>query len=159
MIARYYGKFNKSRRDRWVFGDRSSGAYMQKFAWNRIIRHQLVKGEASPDDPALAEYWAKRRRKTPPPIGNARLRLHGAQHGRCPLCGGMLLPVDEQPQTPREWEHWLTPSRKTIIEVATRKDGTSGETEPRLIHAHCQHRLKDGSGPGLLHDREPSGLA
>jgi hypothetical protein len=73
VIARYYGKFNKSRRDRWVFGDRSSGAYMQKFAWNRIIRHQMVKGEASPDDPALAEYWAKRRRKTPPPIGNARL--------------------------------------------------------------------------------------
>jgi hypothetical protein len=25
------------------------------------IRHQMVKGRASPDDPTLAEYWANRR--------------------------------------------------------------------------------------------------
>jgi len=57
VIARYFGMFNKSRRDRWVFGDRDSGAYLRKFAWTRIVRHQMVKGAASPDDPALAEYW------------------------------------------------------------------------------------------------------
>ncbi|GGO98721.1 hypothetical protein GCM10012280_63520 [Wenjunlia tyrosinilytica] len=27
VTARYYGKFNKSRQDQWVFGDRDSGAY------------------------------------------------------------------------------------------------------------------------------------
>ena len=66
IIARYFGMFNKSRRDRWVFGDRQSGAYMHKFAWTRIVRHRMVKGTASPDDPALADYWAERRRKTHP---------------------------------------------------------------------------------------------
>ena len=71
---------------------------------------------ASPDDPALAEYWAARRRKAPPPpIGKANLRLFEAQDGRCPLCGDWLLPVENPPQTPREWEHWLAATRKTII--------------------------------------------
>jgi RNA-directed DNA polymerase len=36
-----------------VFGDRISGAYLLKFSWTKIVRHQLVKGRASPDDPAL----------------------------------------------------------------------------------------------------------
>ena len=35
IIARYFGAFNKSRRDRWVFGDRHSGAYLHKFAWTQ----------------------------------------------------------------------------------------------------------------------------
>ena len=54
IISRYFGAFNSSRRDRWVFGDRDSGAYLLKFAWTKITRHTLVKGWASPDDPALA---------------------------------------------------------------------------------------------------------
>ncbi|MGA8719653.1 MAG: group II intron maturase-specific domain-containing protein, partial [Solirubrobacteraceae bacterium] len=27
VVARHYGRFNKARQDRWVFGDRKSGAY------------------------------------------------------------------------------------------------------------------------------------
>jgi RNA-directed DNA polymerase len=57
IVRRYFGAFNKSRRDRWVFGDRVSGAYLLKFAWTRIVRHQMVMGTASPDDPALTDYW------------------------------------------------------------------------------------------------------
>ena len=68
VVDRYYGRFHKSRRDRWVFGDRKSGAYLHKFAWTNIVRHRMVRGTASPDDPALADYWAERRRKTPLPI-------------------------------------------------------------------------------------------
>ena len=43
VTARYFGQFNKARQDRWVFGDRHSGAYMHRFAWTNIVRHQLVK--------------------------------------------------------------------------------------------------------------------
>jgi hypothetical protein len=57
IIARYFGAFNSSRQDRWVVGDRDSGAYLVKFAWTKITRHTLVKGWASPDDPALAVDW------------------------------------------------------------------------------------------------------
>ena len=161
VIARYYGTFNKARRDQWVFGDRSSGAYLRKFAWTRIVRHQMVKGAASPDDPALTAYWANRRCKTLPPlIGGASLRLLGAQDGRCWLCGGSLLPAADQPQSPHGWEQWLAAVRTTTTKVAVRKDGTSNETEPRLIHAHCREwHTRNGNSPALLPANEPSGLA
>ena len=67
VTARYFGAFNKSRNDQWVFGDRTSGAYLHRYAWTKIVRHVVVTGRASPDDPALAQYWADRRRKQPPP--------------------------------------------------------------------------------------------
>ena len=162
VIARHYGMFNKPRRDRWVFGDRHSGAYMQKFAWTRIVRHRMVKGTASPDDPTLANYWAERRRKaTPLPAGKTSLRLLEAQHGRCPLCGGSLLLTDDPPQSPHEWEQWLAAARAAIIKTAPRADGTSGETEPRLTHIRCHRRHTAGRGkdPQHLHAREPQGLA
>ncbi|QKW48282.1 group II intron reverse transcriptase/maturase [Streptomyces buecherae] len=70
VTARYFGMFNKARRDRWVFGDRVSGRYLTKFSWTKIVRHQMVKGTSSVDDPALADYWAERRRKhKPAPAG------------------------------------------------------------------------------------------
>jgi RNA-directed DNA polymerase len=49
IVDRYFGKFNRYRNDRWVFGDRDSGAYLPKLAWTSIVRHVLVKGRASPD--------------------------------------------------------------------------------------------------------------
>jgi hypothetical protein len=66
---------------------------------------------------------------------------------------GDLLPVDDQPQTPREWEAWLATTRKTLDVIG--EDGTSDKAKPRLVHAHCGHR----SGPALLPARQPSGLA
>ena len=54
IVDRYFGKFDKFRNDRWVFGDRDTSAYLPKPAWTDIVRHTLVKGGASPDDPALA---------------------------------------------------------------------------------------------------------
>ncbi|WP_319668727.1 reverse transcriptase domain-containing protein, partial [Streptomyces ipomoeae] len=103
VTARYYGKFNKSRQDQWVFGDRDSGAYLLKFAWTKIVRHQMVHGSASPDDPALATYWAERRRTSaPPPINRATLRLLQAQNGQCLICRGPLLHADDPPSSPTE---------------------------------------------------------
>src|SRR6266403_1911700 len=114
VVDRHFGAFRRSRNDRWVFGDRDSGAYLAKFAWTPIVRHQVVKGPASPDDPALAEYWAERRRRRKPPLDKARLRLIQAQHGRCPLCRGLLLHADHEPQTPQEWEQWVKVTRTAI---------------------------------------------
>ena len=91
VVDRYYGRFNKSRHDRWVFGDRKSGAYLHQFAWTNIVRHQIVRHGASPDDPALADYWAARRRKTPLPIDKTSRWLLKAQDGRCPICRSALL--------------------------------------------------------------------
>jgi RNA-directed DNA polymerase len=149
VVSRHFGRFNRSRQDRWVFGDRASGVYLLKFAWTRIVRHQLVTGVASPDDPALAEYWAARRVKVPPPmIGSASRSPYKAQHGRCPLCGDWLLPAEDPPPTPQQWERWLATTRKTIT-IAKRKDGTSDKTKTRLLHTHCRrrHTASDGNQP------------
>ncbi|MFF1907256.1 reverse transcriptase domain-containing protein [Kitasatospora sp. NPDC058218] len=87
IVDRYFGQFHPSRRDRWVFGDRDSGAFLPKCAWTGIVRHYPVKGGASPDDPALAEYGRdRRRRKAPPPMDKTSLVLAVRQQGLFPLC-------------------------------------------------------------------------
>jgi len=163
VIDRYFGQFHPTRHDRWVFGNRDSGAYLHRFAWTRIVRHDLVKGAASPDDPARATYWAERRRKgAPPPINPTVLRLLGKQHGRCPICTGLLLHADHQPQSPHEWEQWLRTTRKAITKqviVHTGQDRPD-EAEQRLLHTGCHRRAHHRQQPpSTLPAREPPGLA
>ncbi len=156
IIRRYFSAFNSSRRDKWVFGDRDSGAYLHKFAWTKITRHTLVKGWASPDDPALTSYWAARRRRGRPPLDPARLRLLLQQCGRCPLCDELLLHADQEPATPEEWQQWITAVRKATRHQAIALDPDpgphGGPAAFRLIHTHCQRRLPGGTGgePALL---------
>jgi RNA-directed DNA polymerase len=144
VVTRYFGQFNRSRQDRWVFGDRDSGVYLLKHAWTNIVRHQLVPGAASPDDPTLAEYWARRRQRNPPPLDGVSLRLLKAQHGRCPVCDRLLLLADCEPQSPTEWEQWLAVTRKAVrrqAATAAQEPGAPGDTAAfRLVHAHCQRR-------------------
>jgi len=149
IVSRYFGRFHPTRKDKWVFGDRETGAYLLKFSWTPIVRHVMVKGWASPDDPALAEYWATRRRRTAPAaLGRHTLSLLRAQQGRCPICRGLLLYADHEPQDPQEWERWLAATRKAV-----RKKSLAAEQGPdkdddklptlRLIHTSCLRRLGD----------------
>lgn len=163
IISRYFGAFNKSRRDRWVFGDHDSGAYLTKFAWTKIVRHRMVKGRSSRNDPALIQYWVDRRRKgTPLPMGRTILRLLFEQRGQCPVCQGLLLHADRPPQSPQEWEQWLAATPKAIVKnyLTMREDGTPDESKLRLIHAQCQRRnISDGQGTTLPPATDPPGLA
>ena len=154
VISRYFDRFDKSRQDRWVFGNRQRGAYLHKFAWTTIIRHQIVPGRASLDDPSLTEYWTRRRRRTTLPINNTTLRLLRAQDGRCPICKGTLDAVEDRPQLPQQWEHWLATNRTAIVKTAART-GASDGADLRLIHANCRH----GNSPALLPAYPPLGLA
>ena len=148
VVDHHYGAFHPARSDRWVFGDRRSGAYLIKFSWTPIVRHQLVKGGASPYDAALTQYWSKRRGRHPPPLGRSTLRLLHAQHGRCPLCGELLLHTDRQPASPTEWEQWLAATRKAISKhaITTAGGDKPDDHQPRLIHAHCQRRHTNAHG-------------
>src|SRR3954468_19918271 len=67
IVNRYFGRFHPTRQDRWLFGDRETGACLTKLSWTPIRRHQMVNANASPDDPALAHYWQQRRRRRMPP--------------------------------------------------------------------------------------------
>jgi RNA-directed DNA polymerase len=132
IINRYFGRYNTARQDRWVFGDRTSGAYLPKFAWTKIVRHGLVRGDASPDDPAQADYWADRRSKSRPLLDRRTLHLLRRQNGSCTICGQLLLHADREPQSPREWEQWHRTTRKAM-------------TEQHAGAAGCDHAMTSGN--------------
>ena len=116
-------------------------------------------GPGVPDDPALAGYWASRRRKNqPPPIGATRLRLLRQQQGRCPLCGNLLLHADRQPRSPEEWEQWASAIRKAITRHAITGTGSPADQGT----APCPRILPEAARPlpagrHLWPAREPSG--
>jgi RNA-directed DNA polymerase len=151
IVRRYFGRFNKFRNDRWVFGDRRNvndrgdPYYLVKFSWTNIVRHQLVTGGASPDDPDLSDYWAKRRQRVKPPLDDYNLRLLTRQDGHCPLCGEHLLAADQPPQTPHEWERWwLGVVRRAITADYLTHQGRGGKPDgnhTRLVHASCHRGL------------------
>jgi RNA-directed DNA polymerase len=163
IVGRYFGKFSKFRNDRWVFGDRDSGAYLVKFSWTAIQRHVPVKGAASPDDPALAEHWANRRNKVKPPLGKYSLRLFTKQDGCCPLCGNHLLAADQPPNSPEQWERWLQLTRRAIAAsylARHRRSGPAVDDQTRLVHTSCQRELhaRQRKNPALQ-PAKPSRLA
>jgi RNA-directed DNA polymerase len=145
ITDQYFRKFNRLRNDRWVFGDRVTGAYLPKPAWTAIVRHTLVRGGASPDDPDLAGYWAQRRRTVTPPLDDYTVRLLTRQDGRCSLCGENLLTPDQPPQTSQGWERWLLWVTRKAIEadylVHHATPAAARGSRTHLVHATC-HRMK-----------------
>jgi RNA-directed DNA polymerase len=142
IVSRYFRKFSKFRADRWVFGNPVTGAFLPKPSWTEIVRHIMVKGGASPDDPALAGYWEQRRRKVKPPLDPYTVRLLSRQEGRCSLCGENLLTPDQPPQSPQGWEHWfLWVTKKAIkADYLVHHDTPSAarSTRTHLVHATCR---------------------
>jgi len=163
IITRHFGMFNPARQDKWVLGSRETGFYLRKFAWTKIVRHRMVAGRASPDDPALTGYWQQRRSRERLPVDPATWHLLRRQRGRCPLCRGLLLHADRQPQSPEEWQQWHTVTRKAIrkhaIDSVTDLGTPDGRVAYHLIHAHCRNRIASGTSPALLPGMQPSGLA
>lgn len=139
VTARYFGAFHPARRNKWIFGDHKSGAYLHQYAWTKIVRHAPVPGRHSPDDPALARYWADRRRKRKPPqLAESWQRDLRIQHGTCPLCGELLLYADRPPDSPQQWEGWYHGIRKAIAHKAITDQ--SNRTTRRLVHVQCARR-------------------
>ncbi len=145
VSARYFGRFKKFRNDRWVFGDHVTGFHLVKFSWTGIVRHTLVKGGASPDDPALTEYWATRRKRIKPPLDDYTLRLLTKQDGRCPLCGDEVLSAQQPPESPDDWERWwLHAVRRAVVSddlVLHGLPAPPGGDPTRLVHASCRTGL------------------
>ena len=92
---KYWGQLHVDRADRWVFGDKQTGAYLLKFSWFPIQRHALVKGTSSPDDPSLAQYWIQRQRDSAKDLTFSKHKLAQKQKGRCPECGESLFNEEE----------------------------------------------------------------
>jgi RNA-directed DNA polymerase len=148
VTNRYFGRYNTSRNDKWVFGDRKTGAYLHKYGWTKIVRHASVMGRSSPDDPAHAQYWADRRQRQDrhPPLAPSTARALRAQKGRCAICGEFLLYTDRTPDSPNQWEAWFRATRTAITRNAITVRAADGRTgdHHRLMHADCYRRLPGG---------------
>jgi RNA-directed DNA polymerase len=131
VADRYFGTFNSARNDRWVFGDRDSGRYVRQFAWTKIVRHTVVMGTASPDDPALDRYWALRRHKSHALLGGRTASLLIRQHRRCTACRAFLLHAEHGPQSPQEWEQWTRTITRAISKNALAMSDPDGDDQAR----------------------------
>jgi len=124
--ARYFGKLNLAREDKYVFGDKQTGHYLLKFSWFPIERHILVAGANSPDDPRLAAYWNKRQLSKINDLKPNIRKLARQQAGRCPLCGQSLFVHEDIEQ------HHI---------VSRKEGGTDDRSNLLLVHYYCHQQL------------------
>jgi RNA-directed DNA polymerase len=123
---RYWGKLKNGSESEWVFGDKQTGAYLLQLSWVPIVRHVLVQGDSSPDDPELRDYWDARRQKLIHGLPPKWIGLARKQKGRCPVCKGSLFNGEEL----------------HAHHVVRRKDGGSDDpTNKRLVHLFCHQQL------------------
>jgi RNA-directed DNA polymerase len=117
---------NPKRNDKWTFGDKRTGAYLLKFKWFKIERHIMVKGTASPDDPNLRKYWAKREMAIAQNLAPRLQRLARKQGYVCRVCSSTLLNGEEL------HIHHIEPKRKVS------RDADENCT---LVHLYCHHQI------------------
>src|SRR5260370_715767 len=126
-----------------------------KAAIGRIRKRLAAEAPAPrrPHAPPLAAYWADRRRWRKPPVDSGPLRLIQAQKGRCPVCAEYLLHADREPGSPREWEQWLTTTRKAITKPNLVAHGPGNTPDGiRLLHVSCYRRVTGARrDPAILH--------
>jgi RNA-directed DNA polymerase len=126
---KYWGRLNKARKDNWVFGDKRTGRYLLKFRWSKIVRHRLVRGRSSRDDPALKDYWWSRQKVNTRHLSESDLNLAIAQDWYCPLCGMDLINGEELHR------HHKEPKKA---------GGADGSSNRALVHLYCHQQIHSG---------------
>jgi RNA-directed DNA polymerase len=132
LKKKYWGQLNLERLDNWTFGDKQTGSYLLKFSWFPIERHTLVKGTASPDDPRLKDYWAKRQAAKAKDLTPSKQKLATRQHGQCPQCGESLF-NDEELQLHHQ--------------QARSEGGTNSYRNLSLVHLLCHQHIHAKAQP------------
>lgn len=125
IVDKYWGQLKRGSENKWVFGDKRTGAYLLQMNWTPIVRHVLVQGNASPDDPCLQEYWEKRRQRQIHNLPNKWVWLAKTQKGKCTKCNGSLFNGEVL-------------HRHLVIK---RKNGGTDElSNQRLVHLFCHQQ-------------------
>lgn len=146
VIPRYFGSVGN---DHWVFQAKGTDRrgkpctyFLYRMAQTEIVRHVKVKGTASPDDPALNEYWEKRRTRygrTYYAPGSKLYRVAERQRWKCPIC----------------MEHLFNGERIHIHhQRAVKLKGDDQEENLRLLHVAC-HQTVHGNNTFLCREHEP----
>ncbi|MBK4738079.1 group II intron reverse transcriptase/maturase [Noviherbaspirillum pedocola] len=123
---KYWGKLRRGRDNHWVFGDKRTNAHLLMFGWTPIVRHVLIQGRASPDDPSLQEYWSERRKVKIADLPPRQRDLAKKQKGLCPVCRTPLVNGEELHEHHQVW----------------RSRGGGNERENiRLLHLYCHQQI------------------
>ncbi len=120
---KYWGKFNRFRNDKWVFGSKNPHLFLIKFGWFKIERHILVKGSNSPDDPKLNTYWKSREKRKIKSLRLNSKKLIKNQNYKCPICKLSLL------------------NGEAIKEIKLPKN-RNGKTQTKVIHKFCIKNIR-----------------
>lgn len=124
--AKYWGRLNLDRQDKWVFGDKQTGMALQKFIWTPIQRHILIQHTASPDDPSLRAYWQKRSQRKSAELVPSKQRIARRQNYQCPVCKTSLF-TDEALHV-----HHVKPKQE---------GGNDTYSNLRLVHVTCHQQV------------------
>ncbi len=127
--------FKTIKGNRWVFSctisDRGKDKelVLYQIAYTPIERHIKVRGDASPDDPSLKEYWEKRHKnfgKSRFGKGSKLFMIAENQNWKCPECGEPLFNGEEI-----ETHH--------IVPVA--EGGTDDAENLQHLHVSCHKQV------------------
>jgi len=127
--ARYWGQLNPRSRNTWVFGNKQTGAYLHLFAWSKIERHVLVRGTASPDDPRLRTYWARRAAARAKDLRPSLQKIATNQGHVCRVCGETLFNEEEL------HKHHIAPKAR---------GGPDSYANLELTHLYCHQQIHGG---------------
>ncbi len=117
--------FQTRRQNAWVFG--KDQTYLPKMVWTPIIRHALVRHDASPDDHTLKDYWDMRHlRHVEMQETHRRRTLARQQEGKCPCC-----------------HEWLDNGEELHTHHIIRRSrgGQNDIGNLMLVHLYCHHYL------------------
>ncbi len=169
IVQRYYGKFNKFRGDRWVFGDRATGAYLPKLDRDRAAHPGQGRGvprRPRPDPvlgatPTQGQTPTGLRHRAPavqagravPPVRGRPADLRGPTPDPPRL--GMVVPLGNQkgdhgglPRLPRRARH-VTRSTNTprTCPLLPEEEPCPGRGEHRVVEADVPNRPRGLLGP------------
>ena len=172
IVRRYFGRFNKFRNDRWVFGD------PRPLLGDRATASPTWSSSPGPHRPAHAGHGRGVSGRPRPGRLLGRTATQGQtptgqlqpaparQAGRpLPAVRGPSLTADQPPQSPREWERWwLGVVKRAIAADYLTHYGRAGRSDgnrTRLIHASCHRslRARERRSPADRLPATPSGLA
>ena len=113
IVDQYYGRFNRGRQDRWVFGDRDGGLFLQQVRLdpNRPTRDgQRCGVHRRPHPDRLLGRPAAQETATARPRHPA-----SAPTTAGPMPSMRALPPARRPRarSPEQWEQWLTATRES----------------------------------------------
>ena len=137
---RYWGRLNLDKEDNWVFGNKQTATHLLKFSWTKIVRHALVKGTSSPDDPSLKEYWKDREKNNSKELLPSLQKIAKKQNYSCPVCSESLLNGE-----PLHCHH----------KIPRHQGGKDNYSNLQLVHFYCHQQIHVLQKTGTTIEEEP----